>query len=313
MLAAVVLLVGGCAARVPLLDSQLPAGDARGAAVELEATPFYPQRAYQCGPAALATVLVASGVATDADRLVSQVYLPGRKGSLQVELVAAIRRHDRVAYRIDGRLSALDLALRDRHPVLVLLNLGLDTLPVWHFAVVVGLDAGRDVVILRSGTERRRVMPARRFDAAWQRAGRWGVIVTSPGTIPALAHPETWLEAVSRLESTGRLDAARIAYLASLQRWPGQARALFGLGNVHYLQQRPAQAVELYRDYLERAPDDPAAWNNLASAHLANGALSAARESLARASTLASSAETGAEISAAIAATYAELAQAERR
>jgi tetratricopeptide (TPR) repeat protein len=298
------LLLGGCAARGPVLVAELPGTAAGG--VELEATPFFPQREYQCGPAALATVLVASGVATDADALVPQVYLPGRQGSLQDELVAASRRHDRLAYRIDGELAAIDDALRAGHPVLVLLNLGIDLLPVWHYAVVVGLDVAADRVILRSGTERRRALAASRFAAAWQRAGRWGVIIARPQAPPAQARPERWLAAAAGLESAGRLMAAAAAYRASLARWPDHARALFGLGNVRYREGQPAAAATLYRRYLARQADDAAAWNNLAMAQIDAGDLAAARASLARAAELRSPPE----IAAAIASTRAALAQA---
>ena len=78
----------GCAGRAMLADVT-PAPSA--ASRELEATPFFPQVTHQCGPAALATVLGASGVETTPDALVPAVYVPGLHGSLQVELLAALR------------------------------------------------------------------------------------------------------------------------------------------------------------------------------------------------------------------------------
>ena len=61
-------------------------------AVELSDTPFFPQEEYQCGPAALATVLNAAGVGLAPNDLVDQVYLSTQHGSLQVELLAATRK-----------------------------------------------------------------------------------------------------------------------------------------------------------------------------------------------------------------------------
>jgi hypothetical protein len=80
-------VLGGCASGGP----QLEAIDTLGypERVELTDTPFFPQREYQCGPAALATVLAASEVSVTADALVPEVFLPGRQGSLQSELLAA--------------------------------------------------------------------------------------------------------------------------------------------------------------------------------------------------------------------------------
>ena len=48
-------------------------------AVELAAVPFFPQEDFQCGPAALATVLAASGDATTPQALAPQSYLPQRR------------------------------------------------------------------------------------------------------------------------------------------------------------------------------------------------------------------------------------------
>ncbi|MCO4757980.1 MAG: hypothetical protein KC477_08145, partial [Oceanospirillaceae bacterium] len=66
--------------------------------VELKDTPFFPQTKYHCGPAALATLLSATGVDTVPDELTPHVYLPERKGSLQVDLVATTRRFQRLPY-----------------------------------------------------------------------------------------------------------------------------------------------------------------------------------------------------------------------
>ena len=89
-------------------------------AVELSGTPFFPQEEYQCGPAALATVLNVAGVAAAPDDLVDQVYLPKQHGSLQIELLAATRRADRIPYRFEPTLVALRAELDAGRPVLVL-------------------------------------------------------------------------------------------------------------------------------------------------------------------------------------------------
>jgi hypothetical protein len=67
---------------------------------EVEAVPFYPQKEYQCGPASLAMALAWSGLHIDPDGLTSQVYTPSLKGSLPPAMVAATRRHGRVAYPV---------------------------------------------------------------------------------------------------------------------------------------------------------------------------------------------------------------------
>jgi len=50
-------------------------------ATELTQTVFFPQEQYQCGPAALATVLNDSGVIVKPDELTPLVYIPKKNGT----------------------------------------------------------------------------------------------------------------------------------------------------------------------------------------------------------------------------------------
>jgi hypothetical protein len=109
--------------------------------LELTETPFFPQEIHQCGPAALATVLNADRISVTPEALADEIYIPGREGSLQAELLAAVRTHERIAVRLEPRLEAVLAPLSERRPVLVLQNLGFKTYPRWHYAVLVGWDA----------------------------------------------------------------------------------------------------------------------------------------------------------------------------
>ena len=125
----VLLLVtlAGCA--TPQTERLLETAPAFPRPVELTAVPFFPQEAYQCGPAALATVLNSSGLNVTPEALAPQVYLPERQGSLQFELLAAARRHGRVPYVLRPQLETLVTEVASGHPVLVLQNLGVAALP----------------------------------------------------------------------------------------------------------------------------------------------------------------------------------------
>jgi hypothetical protein len=74
---------------------------------ELVDTPFYSQLQFQCGPAALITLLEASGVATTLEAVSSQIYLPARQGSLQSEIIAATRAADRIPYVLAPALASI--------------------------------------------------------------------------------------------------------------------------------------------------------------------------------------------------------------
>lgn len=256
--ALLILFLGGCA------QWRQPPVSTAAATRELTATPFFPQQRYQCGPAALATLLVDSGVDTTPDQLAPLVYLPKRAGSLQPELIAASRHAGRMAYLLEPRWQAIDAELAVGRPVLVLQNLGLSFWPVWHYAVVIGHDPQRMGVILRSGTERRKTMPMQRFLHSWQGGGNWAVVVLKPGELPVDADAARYLAEVAVWESQGRDVAALRGYLAALERWPNQPTALLGAGNISYARHDYAAAAGYYRALLGIKPDHPVALNNLA-------------------------------------------------
>ena len=276
LLPALFVLLAGCAS-IPPSVSELPV---RGGSIELADTPFYPQERYQCGPAALATVLVASGAAVTLDDIVNKVYLPGRQGSLQFELLAAARTEGRLPYPVDGTLSTIWQELEAGRPVLVLQNLGVSAIPRWHYAVVVGIDTENDEVVLRSGTDERRVTPTRAFLHTWRRGGYWGLVALKPGELPAAVDRARYFEAVAALEEAGRAEAATAAWGAALSQWPGDTVALFGLANANLALRNFAAAEDAYRTLLDRDSSLLAARNNLALALAEQGEFDAALQEI---------------------------------
>jgi len=232
--------------------------------VELDAVPFFPQEDYQCGPAALATVLDWSGVSVTPSELTPQVYLPERHGSLQPELIAATRRHGRVAYVLQPQLESLVAEVASGSPVLVLQNLGLSWHPTWHYAVVVGFDLGKDEIYLRSGRERRHVIPLETFEHTWKRSDYWAMVALPPQQLPFTAEESAYLQSVAALERIGRNDTAEQAYGVALTRWPRSLGALMGLGNTRYARGDLGGADTAFRRAVEFHPQSAAAYNNLA-------------------------------------------------
>ncbi|MGB1560753.1 MAG: PA2778 family cysteine peptidase [Sinimarinibacterium flocculans] len=233
-------------------------------AVELAAVPFHPQDEYQCGPAALATLLGADGLAVSPDELVPEIYVPARQGSLQAEIVAAVRRRGRVPYVLAPHIEAALTELHDGRPVLLLQNLGTRALPVWHYAVIVGFDPQTQTFVLRSGRERRQALSARRLLESWDRAGRWMLVTASPGEPPASAQAGPWLRAASAFESLGAFEPAAAAYRAATRRWPDAAMAWTALGNVLAQQADWPQAYDAYEQALANGDDGPLLRNNRA-------------------------------------------------
>jgi tetratricopeptide (TPR) repeat protein len=296
-----VALLSGCAA----LGSRSALNDAADlpTRTELTDTPFFAQAEYQCGPAALATVLQASKVLATPAELVEKVYVPARRGSLQVEMLATIRSSDRVAYVIEPSAGALAREVAAGRPALVLLNLGIDAWPRWHYAVVIGFDRDRDRWILRSGTTRRQTMSMRRFEGAWHRASRWAVVLLDPGAVPATDDANQYAAAVAHFEVGRSPRQAVRAYETGVKRWPSSAVLQFGLSNALLAAGEAGRAEATLQQLLAREPSHVAARNNLAELLGRRGCKAAAAREIESARALAGAGP----FAAAIAATRAEI------
>ena len=292
----------GCATRAPVLEPLAAAG--LPASVDLDGTPFHPQERYQCGPAALATVLAASGAAVTPEALVPEVYLPGRQGSLQPELMASTRTHGRVPYVLPPTTDALFATVADGVPVLLLQKLGAGPFPGWHYAVLVGYDAGQEIVLLRSGTTRRKAMSERHFLATWDRGGRWAMIALRPGDLPPVPDFASYMTAAAGLEAVGRAEDARLAYEAAAREWPGRALPELALANLAYARGDLAGAERGFNAAARLDPANAAARNNRAEVLRQMGCATAARRETERAQALAA----GGPLEATVAATAGQVA-----
>ncbi|MEW6519513.1 MAG: PA2778 family cysteine peptidase [Thermodesulfobacteriota bacterium] len=254
------LTLAGCGG---LTGTPTPWRDGAPEQVSIAGVPFFAQQEYQCGPAALAMALDWSGVKLTPEELVSEVYTPGREGSLQSALVSAARRHGRVAYPITG-LEALMTELGASHPAIVLVNLSIDLYPKWHYAVAIGYDRPAAEVILHSGAQAGERLSLRVFNNIWQRGDYWGLLVLPPDELPATVSEQAWIEAVLGLERAGRNSAAITAYETALRRWPNSFSAWIGLGNCHYKEDDLPAAARAFGQAIRLDPKSGPALNNLA-------------------------------------------------
>ncbi len=224
---------------------------------------FYPQKAYQCGPAALAMALEWSGVPSNPEVLVPEVFTPSRKGSLQSTMIAASRRHGRIAYSISGP-DALLAELSAGHPVIVLQNLGLSWYPAWHYAVVIGYDLRKAVIVLHSGITPRKQISLRLFENTWSRSDYWGLLVLPPSQLPATATEREYISAILGLEKTSQWKATVKGYETALKRWPDSLLAHIGLGNSYYALGDFESAEKIFREATCYYPTEGSVFNNLA-------------------------------------------------
>lgn len=241
--------------------------------VELIATPFFPQDEHQCGPAALATVLGAAGYETSPRQLEKMVYLPAREGSLQAEMLGGARRQGALTLLAPTQLDALFAEVATGQPVLVLQNLGLNAVPRWHYAALVGYDLIRGEVILRSGISKREIMSIRTFEHTWARSDHWGLLVLAPGKIPLKASRHGLETALTQQEPYSHPEHMAAWYQSAAQRWPDSLLFMLGLGNAMHAAGRLDEAEDAFRTAVARHADSPVALNNLAHVLNAKGKL----------------------------------------
>jgi tetratricopeptide (TPR) repeat protein len=278
-------LVTGCAAtgvREVTRNKELPRQH------ELASTPFFPQELYQCGPAALATTLNAIDIKVTPEQLTPEVYIPSRQGSLQIEMLAAARRHGAIPYVIPPRLEALLKEIAAGNNVLVMQNLGLSFAPSWHYAVVVGYNLDRELIWLRSGTYERFEMTLSTFERTWARSQHWAFVAKKPGELPVSIEADSAARTLVAFEKNATPAMAVQAYKVASARWPDNLVLAMGLGNAAYRQGDLAEAHSAFEQATQHHPESAAAHNNLASVLMEQGQLAQAKTHAEQALKLAS-------------------------
>lgn len=269
-LLAVLVLASGCATAQQTRDLLDDPG-ALPRKANVADVPFFPQEKYYCGPAATAMTLAWSGLPVTQEQMAEQVYTPGREGTLQPDVIAAMRRNGRLAIPVDTLRELLGEIAAGR-PVLVFQNLGLDFYPQWHFAVAIGYDLDDGDLIMHTGPFDNRPVALRTFEHTWRRGGYWALVVLKPGEMPVAAEEMEVVRAAAGLERVERYSDAAVAYEAIIERWPRSFPAWMGLGNVRYATKDLTGAEEAWRGAIAADPEHSApAWNNLAYALQALG------------------------------------------
>ncbi|PPC95746.1 PA2778 family cysteine peptidase [Methylotenera mobilis] len=278
------LLLNACAAtgvRETVQNKDLPRQH------ELTKTPFFPQELYHCGPAALATALNAIDINVTPDQLVPEVYIPARQGSLQIEMLAASRRHGALSVKVAPRLDAVLKEVAAGNVVVVMQNLGLSWAPSWHYAVVVGYNLEQEKIWLRSGTFERFEMTLSTFQRTWARSEYWAFVALKPGSLPASDDPDAVAKAIVAFEKNSNKKDAYLSYDAAVKRWPDHLVLLMGLGNSAYALGNYSHATSAFRDATTAHPDSAAAHNNLANMLMILGDAKAAKLAAEKALALA--------------------------
>jgi hypothetical protein len=285
--------LGGCAILAAPMSEALRAATPAGLPRRVDlGVPFVAQDDQLCGPATLAMLLRAAGLPAELPVLTEQVYLPGRGGSLQIEMLAATRRQGALAFSLAPQLQAVCEQLAAGTPVALLLNLSLPIWPRWHYTVLVGYDLDLGVAWLHSGRQAHAEWPLATLEHTWARAGAWSLVAMPPGQWPVRVDAEAATAAAAAFERSQGASAEPVgrAWQSAQSRWPESLGPTMGLGNWQ-LARGDVRAAEQRFEAAAQRHDSAAAWNNLAIARARLGEREAARLAIDQAARRAAQSE----------------------
>lgn len=255
------LLLSGCAAyRIPssaLRDDPGP--------LYMQSVRPVAQQSYQCGPAALESVLSYWGVSATADEISRELYTPGARGILNFLLAQYARRRGFWTEIHTGDApDDLRAWLARGVPPIVMLRVGPRWLACYHFVVLTGFNARDDVWYANTGAAQTQAIPDRALRSRWKDAQRWALVICPPERVDwpleaARAAELGWL-----LEQSGRLSVAAQRYREALTHQPADSATRFRLANIYLKTQQLSEATGLYVALLRDQPGHGGAVNNLA-------------------------------------------------
>jgi len=226
--------------------------------------PFYPQQQFHCGPSTLAMAMNFYGKKLTPKELAKDVFTPGRKGSFQSEMKAAVRKRGMIAYELTPELVYLLAEVSVGHPVIILQNKAVKYYPVWHYAVVIGYNLNKKQIYLHTGLNKNYVVSMSVFEHTWKRSNRWAMAVLPTDTLPNDRNLINALQAAVDLEEVGQIEAANQAYQTITKRWPDSLVAVMGAANTHLTLGNTESATTHYLRALELKPQRADIYNNLA-------------------------------------------------
>jgi predicted double-glycine peptidase len=150
-------------------------------AIIIHGVPFFQQEDYQCGPAALATVINFwyvrgnTGRRLSLEEAVARTYSPSARGVLGIDLEVYAKK---LGFEAAGKATGIDdlrRAVLDEMPVIILVDYGFSIYQRNHFMVVTGF--GPDFVIVNSGRREREIISNEDLGKIWKKTGYWSLVI----------------------------------------------------------------------------------------------------------------------------------------
>ncbi len=168
----VLLLLNGCAA----------AGKVSGERLTVIEVPFFPQETFQCGPAALATVIDywygktgAARAPLTPEAIAAEIYSPSARGVLGIDLELYARKQGFKTSQIAGTIDDLKKSVGKGIPPIVLVDYGFGPYQRNHFMVVKGYSD--DAILVNSGRKESELITDGDLLKVWGKTGYWMLLI----------------------------------------------------------------------------------------------------------------------------------------
>ena len=137
--------------------------------------PFFSQEDHHCGPASLAMVLNFWGIPADPGDIAREIFSESARGTLNIDMVLYAQGRGLSADQRKSNMGELRRFIDSAHPVIVLVDYGFYLYQVNHFMVVTGYN--ENGIIVNSGRDRDKYIPAKDFLKTWKRADFWTLLI----------------------------------------------------------------------------------------------------------------------------------------
>jgi len=147
----------------------------------LDDVPFFKQEDFQCGPAALATVINywyqrgKTSCFVTPDEIVSDIYSPSAQGVLGLDLELLARRLGFDVQQYSGSLDDIKKKIDQSVPLILLVDYGFRAYQINHFMVITGYS--EEGVVAHSGRRRNEYISKDKLERIWGRTGFWTLAI----------------------------------------------------------------------------------------------------------------------------------------
>ncbi len=261
------LLISGCAAH-NFSAIRRDLGTAGYDGHYIQSVPFEKQTRYQCGPAALSSVMKYWGKAVSQEEIAKTVYIPRLHGTLDFDLEDYPKNYGLWVRSYSATFEDLKAKIKKDIPLIVLQREVPQFLNRYHYLVVVGYDEPRGLVVAHAGYKQDAVFTTKEFLKKWDGTQRWALLVVAPEKIDWQLSAEEHNSLGLFYEKQNDLRRAKDNYEAAVQIEPKVATFYFNLGNVNLKLRNFEGAEGAYKRAIELEPKFADAYNNLACVYL---------------------------------------------